>query len=105
MPTLPGPGPLTGRVALLSGREDSRGLDRSVNAAALPGVLDARGENEMSYWWVVWIVFGNLAFVAGIVWLALHYKVKREQNRAEERERLLARFGTGPEVLDLLNSE
>ena len=59
----------------------------------------------MSYWWIVWLVVGNLAFVAFIVWMVLHYKVKREQNRAEERERLLARFGTGPEVLDLLNSD
>lgn len=59
----------------------------------------------MSNWWIVWLVLGNLGFVALIVWMVLHYKVKREQNRAEERERLLARFGTGPEVLDLLNSD
>ena len=59
----------------------------------------------MSYWWIVWLVLGNLAFVAFIVWMVLHYKVKRELNRAAERERLLARFGTGPEVLDLLNSD
>lgn len=59
----------------------------------------------MGYWWVTWMVLGCLAFVAFIVWMVLHYKVKREQNRAAERERLLARFGTGPEVLDLLNSD
>lgn len=55
-------------------------------------------------WWIAVIVLGNLAFVAFIVWMALYYKIKRDRNRAEDRERLLARFGAGPELLDFINS-
>ena len=55
-------------------------------------------------WWIAVIVLGNLAFVAFIVWMVLYYKIKRDRNRAEDRERLLARFGSGPELLDFINS-
>ena len=55
-------------------------------------------------WWIVAIVFGNLAFAGLILWMILSYKLKRDRREAEERERILARFGTGPEVLDFLSS-
>jgi hypothetical protein len=55
-------------------------------------------------WWIVAIVMGNLAFSAFILWLIFNYKLKRDRSQAEDRERLLSRFGTGPELLDFINS-
>lgn len=55
-------------------------------------------------WWIVAIVLGNLAFSALIFWLILNYKLKKDRSRSEDRERLLTRFGTGPELLEFLNS-
>ena len=55
-------------------------------------------------WWIVAIVIGNLAFSAFILWLVFNYKLKRERGRAEDRERLLARFGTSQEMVDFLSS-
>lgn len=55
-------------------------------------------------WWIVAIVLGNLAFTALIFGLVLAYKLKKDRNRSEDRERLLARLGTGPELLEFLNS-
>lgn len=54
--------------------------------------------------WIVMIVLGNLAFSAVILWLVFNYKLKRDRGRAEDRERLLARFGSGQEMVDFLSS-
>ena len=54
--------------------------------------------------WVVVLVLGQFALVALIIWIALNYRLKRERHQAEERERLLNRFATGPEMVDFLSS-
>ena len=54
--------------------------------------------------WIVALVLGEMAFSALILWLIFQYKLRRRSSEAEERERLLARFGSGPELLDFLNS-
>jgi hypothetical protein len=55
-------------------------------------------------WWIVAIVMGNLAFSAFILWLIFNYKLKRDRSRAEDQERLLARFGTSQEMVEFLSS-
>lgn len=54
--------------------------------------------------WVVVLVLGQFAFVALMIWIVLNYRLKRERHRAEERDRLLNRFATGPEMVDFLSS-
>jgi hypothetical protein len=54
--------------------------------------------------WIVVLVMGNLAFSGFFLWLIFQYKLKRRRNDAEERERLLARFGTSEELVDFLSS-
>lgn len=55
-------------------------------------------------WQTVAIVLGNLAFSGFILWLVFHYRLTKERSRAEERERLLARFTTSQELSDFLSS-
>lgn len=55
-------------------------------------------------WWIVVLVLGEMAISAVILWLIFQYKLRRRTSEAEERERLLSRFGAGPELLDFLNS-
>lgn len=54
--------------------------------------------------WLVVMVVAELAFVGWLIWVFLHYRLRREQNRAGERERLLGRFATSQELSDFLNS-
>ncbi|HSK81470.1 MAG TPA: hypothetical protein VLQ45_33760 [Thermoanaerobaculia bacterium] len=56
------------------------------------------------YWWIVVMVLGQIAFACLIVWMFLSYRLKREDHRAQERDRLLNRFGTGPEMVEFLSS-
>ena len=55
-------------------------------------------------WWIVVLVLGQFAIVAWVIWIVLSYRLKREKHRAEERDRLLSRFGTGPEMVEFLSS-
>lgn len=55
-------------------------------------------------WWIVAIVMGNLAFSGLILWLIFNYKLKRDRGQAEDRERLLARFGNSQELVEFLSS-
>ena len=55
-------------------------------------------------WWIVVMVLGQFAFACLIVWMFLAYRLKRDVHRAQEREQLLNRFGTGPEMVDFLSS-
>lgn len=55
-------------------------------------------------WWIVVLVLGQFAFVALMIWIVLNYRLKRERHRAEERDRLLNRFATGPEMVDFLSA-
>ncbi len=54
--------------------------------------------------WLVVMVIAELAFVGWLIWVFLHYRLRREQTRAGERERLLGRFATSQELSDFLNS-
>ena len=55
-------------------------------------------------WSIVILVMGNMAFSGFFLWLIFQYKLKRRRNDTEERERLLARFGTSEELVDFLSS-
>lgn len=55
-------------------------------------------------WWIVVLVLGQFAFVIWMIAIVLSYRLKREKHRAEERDRLLNRFATGPEMVDFLSS-
>ncbi len=55
-------------------------------------------------WWIVAIVLGNLAFSGFILWMIFSYKLKRDRGRTEDRERLLARFGSSREMVEFLSS-
>jgi hypothetical protein len=55
-------------------------------------------------WWIVVMVLGQFAFACLIVWIFLSYRLKRDAHRAQEREQLLNRFGTGPEMVEFLSS-
>jgi len=54
--------------------------------------------------WLVVLIIAELAFVGWLIWLLLNYRLRREQSRAEERERLLSRFASSQELSDFLNS-
>lgn len=54
--------------------------------------------------WIVILVLGQFAFVVLMIWIVLNYLLQRERHRAEERDRLLNRFATGPEMVDFLGS-
>jgi hypothetical protein len=54
--------------------------------------------------WILYMVAAELAFVGWLLWLFSNYRLRREQGRAAERERLLARFTTSQELSDFLNS-
>jgi hypothetical protein len=54
--------------------------------------------------WLVILIIAELAFVGWLLWLFLNYRLRREQSRVEERERLLARFTTSQELSDFLSS-
>jgi Flp pilus assembly protein protease CpaA len=54
--------------------------------------------------WVVYMIVAELVFVGWLVWVILHYRHRRERTRAEERDRLLARFTTAQELSDFLSS-
>lgn len=56
------------------------------------------------YWWIVVMVLGQFAFTSLLVWMWFSYRLKREAHRAQERDRLLDRFGTGPEMVEFLGS-
>lgn len=53
---------------------------------------------------VVAVVWGNLAFTIGILWLILHYQTQKARRQSEERLRVLERFSSGPELAEFLNS-
>ena len=55
-------------------------------------------------WSIVVLIVAELAFVGFLFWLFLDHRVRQERIRAEERERLLARFATGQELSDFLSS-
>jgi hypothetical protein len=54
--------------------------------------------------WIVVLVLGNLAFSGLFLWLIFNYKLKKERGRAEDRERLLNRFGNSQELVEFLSS-
>ena len=54
--------------------------------------------------WLVVLIIAELAFVGWLIWLFLNYRLRREQSRSEERERLLSRFASSQELSDFLNS-
>jgi hypothetical protein len=54
--------------------------------------------------WLVVLVLGQFGFSCLILWMFLYYRLKREGHRAQERDRLLDRFGTGPEMVEFLGS-
>ncbi|MFP5285330.1 MAG: hypothetical protein ACLGI9_06305 [Thermoanaerobaculia bacterium] len=55
-------------------------------------------------WWIVAIIWGNLAFTIGIIWLVLHHRALKVRRQSEERLRVLERFSSGPELIEFLNS-
>ena len=55
-------------------------------------------------WPTVVLIVAELAFVGGLFWLFLNYRQRREDLRAEERDRLLARFSSSQELSGVLNS-
>ena len=55
-------------------------------------------------WWITVMVLGYLAFIVGIVWLILYYKLQKARRQADERLRVLERFSSGAELTDFLNS-
>jgi hypothetical protein len=55
-------------------------------------------------WSIVVLLVAEFAFVGFLFWLFMDHRVRRERIRAEERERLLARFTTGQELSDFLSS-
>lgn len=54
--------------------------------------------------WVFYLIIAELAFSGWLIWVILHYRHRRERTRAEERDRLLARFTTAQELSDFLSS-
>jgi len=54
--------------------------------------------------WIVFMIIAELAFAGWLIWVILHYRHRRERTRAEERDRLLARFTTAQELSDFLSS-
>jgi hypothetical protein len=55
-------------------------------------------------WWITVMVLGYLAFIVGIVWLILYYKLQKSRRQGDERLRVLERFSSGAELTDFLNS-
>lgn len=54
--------------------------------------------------WLVVLIVANLAFTGWVLWVFVSYRLRRERNRSEDRNRLLERFATGPELAEFLNS-
>ena len=54
--------------------------------------------------WLVVLLIANLAFTGWILWVFGSYRLRREKNRSEDRNRLLERFATGAELAEFLNS-
>jgi hypothetical protein len=54
--------------------------------------------------WLVVMIVAELAFVGWLFWLFSNNRLRREQRRSEERERLLSRFASSQELSDFLNS-
>src|SRR5262245_62837014 len=54
--------------------------------------------------WLVVLIIAELAFVGWLIWLFVNYRLRREQRRSEERERLLSRFASSQELADFLSS-
>ncbi|HKI06371.1 MAG TPA: hypothetical protein VKK31_30610 [Thermoanaerobaculia bacterium] len=55
-------------------------------------------------WSIVILIIAELAFVGWLFWLFLNHRQRREGIRAEERDRLLARFTNSQELSGFLNS-
>lgn len=55
-------------------------------------------------WWITVMILGYLAFIVGIVWLVMYYKLQKSQRQVDERLRVLERFSSGAELTDFLNS-
>jgi len=55
--------------------------------------------------WLLTLILGELAFVTVILWIVIHYRHRRADRQAEDRARLLERFGSGQELRDFLESD
>ncbi len=56
-------------------------------------------------WWIVVIIFIQMAFFAFLIGIAVNHRQKTLTRRSEERLRVLERFGSGQELADFLATE
>lgn len=56
-------------------------------------------------WWIVALVLGELAFFGWIIQIVANYRLKREEQRAEERYRVVQRFESAEQLTQFLASE
>lgn len=55
--------------------------------------------------WLVWLIGLQFGFVAFLIWVTAHYRMKRKQQQVEERGRLIERFQDPRELAAFLDSQ
>ncbi|MDA8017070.1 MAG: hypothetical protein MPN21_06425 [Thermoanaerobaculia bacterium] len=55
--------------------------------------------------WLVILISTNMAFFLGLIWIVVHYRSRRQEQKAEERSKLLDRFESPETLLQFLDSE
>ena len=55
--------------------------------------------------WLVILIVADMAFLIGLIWIVVHYRSRRQEQKAEERTRLLDRFESPETLLQFLDSE
>ena len=54
---------------------------------------------------LVGLLFVNCAFTAFVLWLVVHYRLRKSQQKLEERLRVLEGLGSGQDMVRFLESE
>lgn len=55
--------------------------------------------------WLVALVATQFAFVLGLFWIIVHYRSRRQQQRSEERSKLLGQFGDAEALNQFLEGD
>lgn len=55
--------------------------------------------------WLVILIVADMAFLLGLIWIVVHYRSRRQEQRADERSKLLDRFETVETLQLFLDSD
>lgn len=55
--------------------------------------------------WLVVLIVADMAFLFGLIWIVVHYRSRRQEQKADERSKLLDRFENPETLQEFLDSD